>query len=170
MLAPTHSRATFGRLPARQCASLPRQRLQQWRRRCEPGSGAAPTTAPANASALFADLDAACEAVKKAPPSMKFDYSADVLSAMEALKAAGAAPKWGAGTEGLTRRNVFQGELRQVGIKQPVGGWNAGATPLVNRCMVLHVQGVQLQLSWTCLHSYQGRTSPGTGHTTWYME
>ena len=42
---------------------------------------------------------------------------------MEALKAAGAAPKWGAALDDaaalVARKNVFPGELRQVGIKAP---------------------------------------------------
>jgi hypothetical protein len=51
----------------------------------------------------------------------KLEYSADVLAAMNALQAAGAIPKWGsAATSGtLSRRNVFMGELKQMGIKSP---------------------------------------------------
>lgn len=43
---------------------------------------------------------------------------------MNALKAAGAVPKWGAespesGAAGTARQNKFNGELRMAGIKQP---------------------------------------------------
>lgn len=52
----------------------------------------------------------------------KFEYSSDVLDALNALKAAGGVPKWGseapeAGAAGASRRSVMQGELRQAGIK-----------------------------------------------------
>lgn len=51
----------------------------------------------------------------------KLEYSADVLAAMNALKEAGAIPKWGsaAASGTLSRRNVFMGELKQMGIKNP---------------------------------------------------
>ena len=45
----------------------------------------------------------------------KYDASGDVLAAMKALKEAGALSKWGKLVEdGLTRRNVFLGDLKQV--------------------------------------------------------
>ena len=45
----------------------------------------------------------------------KYDASGDVLAAMKALKEAGATPKWGKLVEdGLIRRNVFLGDLKQV--------------------------------------------------------
>ena len=57
------------------------------------------------------------------PPKkkQKLDFSADVKASFEALRAAGALPKWGAGTAALPtpRRNVFPGELRQMGVKAP---------------------------------------------------
>ncbi|KIY94923.1 hypothetical protein MNEG_13038 [Monoraphidium neglectum] len=81
---------------------------------------AAEVATPAAAPALFTELDQACQAYKKSPPSLKLDFSADVKASFESLKAAGALPKWGAANEALpARRNVFPGELRQVGIKSP---------------------------------------------------
>lgn len=54
-----------------------------------------------------------CRAVLR---EQKLDYSKDVLTAMQALQAAGAVPQWGSEqSEALVRRNVFMGELRQVG-------------------------------------------------------
>jgi hypothetical protein len=52
----------------------------------------------------------------------KLEYSSDVLDAMNALKAAGAVPKWGcespeSGSAGTTRQNKFNGELKMAGIK-----------------------------------------------------
>eukprot|EP00878_Enallax_costatus_P027019 GHUV01029045.1.p2 GENE.GHUV01029045.1~~GHUV01029045.1.p2 ORF type:complete len:121 (-),score=38.77 GHUV01029045.1:453-815(-) len=62
----------------------------------------------------------------------KLEFSADILAAMNDLKAAAAVPKWGSespeaaaaadssNSYGPTsRRNVFMGELRQMGIKNP---------------------------------------------------
>lgn len=50
----------------------------------------------------------------------RFDYSGDILAAMEDLKTAGVLKKWGTAVEdNLQRRNVFMGELKQMGIKQP---------------------------------------------------
>jgi hypothetical protein len=47
--------------------------------------------------------------------AQKYDASGDVLAAMKALKEAGALPKWGKLVEdGLIRRNVFLGDLKQV--------------------------------------------------------
>jgi hypothetical protein len=68
---------------------------------------------------LYGNLNVAYNDHKQAPPSMKFQFSAGILECMQDLKNAGANPKWGAATESLSRRNVFQGELRQVGIKNP---------------------------------------------------
>ncbi len=82
------------------------------RLRCD----ASASTAPANKQELLKGLDETCVALKKAPPSMKMEFSKDVTAAFEDLKAGGAASKWGAEiTETLVRRNVFQNELRQVG-------------------------------------------------------
>lgn len=64
----------------------------------------------------------------------KLEFSADILAAMNDLKAAAVIPKWGsespeaaaAADDGssssygpTSRRNVFVGELRQMGIKNP---------------------------------------------------
>lgn len=55
---------------------------------------------------------------------MKLEFSSDILDAMNALKAAGAVPKWGcespeSGGAGTTRQNKFNGELKMAGIKSP---------------------------------------------------
>ncbi len=45
----------------------------------------------------------------------KYEASADVLAALEALKKCGAVSKWGKiADDGLIRRNVFLGDLKQV--------------------------------------------------------
>lgn len=64
----------------------------------------------------------------------KLEFSADILAVMNDLNKAGAVPKWGrespeahsddsSSNSGLTgptaRRNVFMGELKQMGIKAP---------------------------------------------------
>jgi hypothetical protein len=62
----------------------------------------------------------------------KLEFSSDILDALNGLKAAGAVPKWGAeapearggdaaapASGPWSRRNVFAGELRQMGIKAP---------------------------------------------------
>eukprot|EP00199_Chlamydomonas_sp_CCMP681_P002494 CAMPEP_0119108616 /NCGR_PEP_ID=MMETSP1180-20130426/15466_1 /TAXON_ID=3052 ORGANISM="Chlamydomonas cf sp, Strain CCMP681" /NCGR_SAMPLE_ID=MMETSP1180 /ASSEMBLY_ACC=CAM_ASM_000741 /LENGTH=335 /DNA_ID=CAMNT_0007094249 /DNA_START=45 /DNA_END=1052 /DNA_ORIENTATION=+ len=56
---------------------------------------------------------------KKAPPSQKWDAAKEIATTFRAAKAAGALPRWGAALENIKRRNVFQNELRQVGIKDP---------------------------------------------------
>mmetsp|Transcript_12439 Transcript_12439/g.37406 ORF Transcript_12439/g.37406 Transcript_12439/m.37406 type:complete len:338 (-) Transcript_12439:3-1016(-) len=76
----------------------------------------------------FEELSDACEYLKAVPPSEKYNASSDVLEAMKALKESGAIKKWGKiADEGVTRRNVFLGELKKVGIKNP----EAVATPSV---------------------------------------
>lgn len=81
------------------------------------------TTAEVSSSkreALFADLNESCAYVKSAPPSEKVPASSEVLRSMTDLKAAGAVPRWGAALTGsLERRNVFLGELKQMGILSP---------------------------------------------------
>lgn len=74
----------------------------------------------ADAAKLYQGLDDACKGFQKASAIEKLDFSADVKAAMEALHTNGAAKKWGSGAEKLIpRRNVFVGELRQMGIKAP---------------------------------------------------
>ncbi|KAG2489980.1 hypothetical protein HYH03_011609 [Edaphochlamys debaryana] len=80
----------------------------------------ATTTQVAAPAELWKELDATTENFRRAPPSMKIEYSGPVLESFNDLKAAGVTPKWGSElTDALKRRNVFQGELRQVGIKSP---------------------------------------------------
>jgi hypothetical protein len=87
---------------------------------CRSSAPTATEAASAPSPALFADLDEAVVAYRKAPPSQKLEFSADVKAAFDALSAAGALPKWGAGTEVLpARRPIMTGELRQMGIKNP---------------------------------------------------
>ena len=49
----------------------------------------------------------------------KFEYSADVLTAMEAMKGSGGLRLWGSAVEGLERQQVELWELRRVGILDP---------------------------------------------------
>jgi len=81
--------------------------------RCAPCSRA--RRRRARQAGLWANLKQSTEAWGKAPPSMKFEISSEVLGDYEALKQVQALKKWGAALEGsLTRRNVFMGELKQV--------------------------------------------------------
>lgn len=78
-----------------------------------PATGAQKTT-------LFEELSDATEYYKSVPPSERFDASADVLTAMKALKEAGEIKKWGKLMEDRPqRRNVFLGDLKKMGIKEP---------------------------------------------------
>ncbi len=50
----------------------------------------------------------------------KQEASADILTAMNALKEGGVTQKWGAALqEPFQRRNVFMGELKRVGVLNP---------------------------------------------------
>lgn len=64
-------------------------------------------------------LDEAYNKFKKAPLSQRLDFSGDVLAAFQDAKNSGHLPKWGSVNLNYKRRNVMQGELRQVGIKKP---------------------------------------------------
>ncbi|GLC40871.1 hypothetical protein PLESTB_000013900 [Pleodorina starrii] len=77
-------------------------------------------TATTDPKALYADLDTVCDNLRRAPSTMRLEFSGPVLETYQQLAAAGVATKWGSAlTEALRRRNVFIGELRQVGIKHP---------------------------------------------------
>lgn len=80
-----------------------------------------PCRAVTAASADLSKLEAACENLKRAPPSEKLAFSKDVAAALKEVAATGALPKWGAGLDNppLQRRPVALGELRLVGIKAP---------------------------------------------------
>ena len=69
----------------------------------------------------------------------KQEYSIDILNALKAAKDKGALGKWGA-TAVPERVNVFQGELRKVGVKNT----GAIATPTVRneRAFLIAVVGV----------------------------
>lgn len=75
----------------------------------------------------------------KHPAVQKQEYSADILKALEAAKEAGALKKWGAAPI-PERVNVFQGELKRVGVRTP----GAIATPTVRneRAFLVTVVGV----------------------------
>ena len=63
----------------------------------------------------FQVLEEACREYRRAPPSERQEYSVDILKALEGLKETGAVKKWGSG-ELPERVNVFQGELKRVGV------------------------------------------------------
>lgn len=68
----------------------------------------------------FSRLESAALALRNAPPSEKYDFSKDVLDAMTAMKENGALRLWGSACDPpVDRRNVFLGELKRVGIKEP---------------------------------------------------
>ncbi|KAI8468253.1 MAG: hypothetical protein J3K34DRAFT_427638 [Monoraphidium minutum] len=113
-------------------------------------------------AALYTELDQACDAYKRCPPSLKIEYSADVKASYEALQAAGALPKWGAGGDALpARRNVFPGELRQAGVKNPdkiaVPSIRNDAAFLASTCLFFGLLAVvlgQLPGDWGFFSSY----------------
>lgn len=77
---------------------------------------------------------------------------------MEALEKDGAVPKWGVGLQEVSRRNVFIGELRRVGIKNPevIGTPSARndaafLITLVLVTSVVAVAGGQLPGDWVSL-------------------
>lgn len=79
-----------------------------------------PTAVTTDSEVLWGNLKEACEQVRRAPLSEKLNFSINIRNALEDLKESGQAPKWGAAaTDMVKRRNVFQGELKQVGIKEP---------------------------------------------------
>ncbi|EFJ45868.1 hypothetical protein VOLCADRAFT_105755 [Volvox carteri f. nagariensis] len=104
------SRSSF--LPARPNAHL--------RIRAEASTTSSSTGTTTDARTLFADLDTACDNLRRAPAAMRVEFSGPVLDSYEQLRTAGVAAKWGSAvSDALRRRNVFVGELRQVGIKNP---------------------------------------------------
>ncbi|KAF8066189.1 ACS8 [Scenedesmus sp. PABB004] len=160
--------APFGTRPPAPCSRRAAPGAPALRQRGGPARSSSAATA--DRAVLFGELQASCAAFKKAPPSMKFEYSADVLRAMNTLKAAGLVPKWGAeapdeagGDAGgpAARRNVFMGELKQMGIKSP----DTIATPSVRNdaaflyttvgvVSVLAVAAGQLPGDWGFFSSY----------------
>jgi len=60
--------------------------------------------------------------------SQKQEYSGDILTAMETLKQDGGLEKWGSATL-PGRVNVFQGELKKVGVK------NTGTDHHINKTL-----------------------------------
>lgn len=68
----------------------------------------------------FAILEDALNEYKQAPPSEKYEITADIKSACEKLQDGGILQKWGAEAKELpTRRSLSLGELRMMGIKAP---------------------------------------------------
>lgn len=77
---------------------------------------------------------------------------------MEALSKEGAIPKWGSGLQDASRRNVFIGELKRVGIKNPdligkpsVRNDAAFLITLVGVTSVVAVMAGQLPGDWVSL-------------------
>lgn len=68
----------------------------------------------------YAELNNVLDEYKNAPPSVKYEITADIKKACENLKSAGTLKKWGIETETLPeRRPISIGELRMMGIKDP---------------------------------------------------
>merc|ERR1719383_1223376 len=106
-------------LPARVRGAVPRRVIL---RASEPAATAASTkAAERDPAALFRDYDVVCDNLARAPPSMKTDPEllGDVRKALTALSEAGLVPMFGSAAGSLQRRNVFLGELKRVGIKDP---------------------------------------------------
>ncbi|EIE27406.1 hypothetical protein COCSUDRAFT_52156 [Coccomyxa subellipsoidea C-169] len=82
----------------------------------------ASATVAEDAKKLYNALETAALELRRAPPSLKYEYSGDILQAMNALKEGGVLKKWGAGLEEpYDRRNVFLGDLKRVGVLNPSG-------------------------------------------------
>ncbi len=61
-----------------------------------------------------------CGPTPPTPPTQRTEAAGDVMEAMKALQEAGNVPKWGAVLDQPPARcNVFLGELKRVGIKDP---------------------------------------------------
>lgn len=68
----------------------------------------------------YAELEEVLNEYKSAPPSVKYEITADIKKACETLKSNGTLKKWGVETESLPeRRPISIGELRMMGIKDP---------------------------------------------------
>lgn len=68
----------------------------------------------------YADLEEVLNEYKNAPPSVKYEITADIKKACETLKSNGTLKKWGIETETLPeRRPISLGELRMMGVKDP---------------------------------------------------
>ncbi|CAL8463088.1 g2622 [Coccomyxa elongata] len=75
-----------------------------------------------DAKELYEALETAALELRRAPPSLKYEYSGDILQAMNKLKEGGVLKKWGAELEEpYDRRNVFLGDLKRVGVLNPSG-------------------------------------------------
>ena len=65
-------------------------------------------------------LENALEEYKNAPPSIKSEFTGDIMKACEELKTGNLLKKWGSEKEDLpSRRQVSLGDLRMIGVKQP---------------------------------------------------
>ena len=75
---------------------------------------------PRATKADFAILEDVLTEYKNAPPSVKYEITADIKSACEQLQANGTLKKWGCeATDLAQRRQISMGELRMMGIKEP---------------------------------------------------
>lgn len=118
--------------------------------------------AATDSAPLYKALDDACVAFWKSPRSQKLEFSSDVLVAYQELKTAGCFKKWGIAVDDYTpRRNMFQGELRQVGIKSPeniakpsIRNDAAFLATVVGVCSVLAVAAMFLPGDWGYFSSY----------------
>jgi len=93
-------------------------------------------------------------------PPQKLEFSADVKSTYEALKAAGELPKWGAALEMVpARRNILPGELRQVRCAVPSEPVDpvAALCPVDSKCHQLVGQLLPTRASG-CLQTNQCNT------------
>ncbi|GMH35225.1 hypothetical protein BSKO_03093 [Bryopsis sp. KO-2023] len=114
-------RSTFvpvdARINAKARTIAPSKRNAAGRLNCQADdSPSVTTTDPAE---LYSELAFACQELRLAPPSVKYDLSADVKKAFEDLKSNDVLAKWGKEMESLRRRNIFMGDLRMMGIKDP---------------------------------------------------
>ena len=65
-------------------------------------------------------LENALDEYRNAPPSIKSEFTGDIMEACEELKTANVLKKWGIEKEELpSRRQVSLGDLRMIGVKQP---------------------------------------------------
>ena len=80
----------------------------------------------------------------------KQEASADILTAMNALKEGGVTQKWGAALqEPFQRRNVFMGELKRVGVLNPQAIGIASISEALSHAMPWNA--CVASMLWACL-------------------
>lgn len=86
---------------------------------CQADAGSTESVTKADSESLYGELEFVCEEYRRAPLSVKQEASSDIFKAFDDLNGAGILEKWGKEVESLGRRNIFMGDLKLMGIKDP---------------------------------------------------